>query len=63
MNTSGQPLVLGIDLGTGGVRGVIAAADGRQVAQSAIALGDASRSAAGRHEQSPQAWWRPSGDA
>ncbi len=48
-----EPLVIGVDLGTGGVRAIVVTAEGRLVAR-ATAERDASVAAADhRHEQSP----------
>ena len=49
------PLALGIDVGTGGVRALAVAPDGA-IAGAASMLLDATRSAAGMHEQDPTAW-------
>ena len=52
-----EPLVLGLDLGTGGVRAIAATADGRLLAQSAVAYESLPPESTDRHEQSPQLWW------
>src|SRR5437868_5493481 len=53
-----DPLVLGLDLGTGGVRALVARPDGRVVAQTAAPLAPSTIPGPGRHEQSPHDWWR-----
>ena len=51
-----RQMFVGIDVGTSGVRVLMSGPDGTVIAQSAQSLrGD--RSAAGRHEQSPEEWW------
>ncbi|MBI2827513.1 MAG: FGGY-family carbohydrate kinase [Planctomycetia bacterium] len=58
-----QALLVGLDLGTSGVRALAVAADGRVVARGGVALATSGppepegAAAAGRHEQSPEAWW------
>jgi sugar (pentulose or hexulose) kinase len=53
-----EPLVLGVDLGTGGVRALAATATGHVVAH-ASAETDATVRPTGRgHEQSPHVWWQ-----
>jgi len=50
---------IGLDLGTGGARAVIARADGEVVASGAATLAlSRSSTQPGRHEQDPAAWWR-----
>ncbi|MFA6112281.1 MAG: FGGY family carbohydrate kinase, partial [Candidatus Latescibacterota bacterium] len=51
-------LLIGVDLGTSGVRALGVRADGRVVAGESASL-DAARvtNAAGRHEQEPRVWW------
>ncbi|HEY4310790.1 MAG TPA: FGGY-family carbohydrate kinase [Pirellulales bacterium] len=53
-----EPLTLGIDLGTGGVRAMVATADGRIVAQNAVANETKLSREEGRHEQLPHDWWQ-----
>jgi len=54
-----QELFLGIDLGTGGVRAVAAAASGRVVAQASVDLPPSpAHPVPEGHEQDPEAWWR-----
>jgi xylulokinase len=53
-----DPLFLGIDLGTSGVRAMAVAAGGRVVADASTPLAAAiPTGTAGWHEQSPAAWW------
>ena len=58
MTAACEPLVLGIDLGTGGVRAVVVTGEGTPVAQSAVRLAASDQPAAGASEQSPAEWWR-----
>ncbi len=52
-------LLLGIDMGTGGIRAMTVSADGMLIAEAAVALDPDSISASPeQHEQSPEAWWR-----
>ncbi|MGO8785878.1 MAG: FGGY-family carbohydrate kinase [Terriglobia bacterium] len=57
MTPSNLPIVLGIDVGTSGVRSLAATADGEVLAEARAALSDlpAARCA---HEQDADAWWR-----
>ena len=56
-------LVLGLDIGTGGVRAVAADADGALVAHSRTALEPGpSAGQPGLREQDPDAWWRAAVD-
>ena len=47
---------LGIDIGTGGVRGLAVTVDGRVLAQADAAI-EAQPAQPDRHEQAPEAWW------
>lgn len=52
-------LLLGIDMGTGGVRAMAVSADGVLIAEAAVALDpDGISDCPEHHEQSPEAWWR-----
>lgn len=61
------PLVIGLDLGTGGARAVVARAnDGAVLARGGADLTTAEApgpTADGRHEQDPAGWWRAARDA
>jgi xylulokinase len=57
MISSGPPIVLGVDVGTSGVRSIAATADGNVVAEARVALSDLPV-AAPAHEQDAHAWWR-----
>jgi xylulokinase len=61
------PLVMGIDLGTGGARVVVADASGQIVAMEAAPIavdtGKRANAAAGWHEQDPEAWWTATAQA
>lgn len=53
------PLALGLDLGTGGARAVVARADGALVAAADVAIDTSSAPVQpGWHEQDPEDWWR-----
>ena len=54
-----EDLVLGIDVGTSGVRAVAVDAHGSSIASACVdgAFADASGAADGRHEQDPEGWW------
>jgi xylulokinase len=55
-------LFAGLDIGTGGVRGIAADEKGRVIASSAVDFNlDSFSSAPGTHEQSPEAWWLSAG--
>jgi len=57
-------LYLGIDLGTGGVRVVVADTTGRVHAEGRVDLADAAPiSQHDRHEQEPERWWSATKDA
>lgn len=56
MTTSGTDAWLGIDLGTQGVRVVVASSDGRILGEGSAPL--RSRREDDRHEQDPDDWWR-----
>ena len=59
-----EPIFIGVDLGTGGVRAVAATEKGDVVAQSAASLDRAVLpSEPGRHEQDPNAWWTSASEA
>lgn len=56
-----QPIVIGLDLGTSGVRAVAAAPDGRILAASSGDLtGALVQDQEGIHEQNPDVWWQQS---
>ncbi len=57
MISSDLPLVLGVDVGTSGVRSLAATAEGEVLAEAHAALSDLP-AAAPAHEQDPHAWWR-----
>ena len=54
-----EDLVLGIDVGTSGVRAVVADASGRSIASASVdgAFTDSAGATDGRHEQDPESWW------
>jgi xylulokinase len=54
---SDLPIVLGIDVGTSGVRSLAATADGGVLAEARAALSDLP-AAGSAHEQDADAWWR-----
>ena len=53
----GPPIVLGIDVGTSGVRSVAATAEGDILAEARMALSDLPATGSA-HEQHPSQWWR-----
>lgn len=58
-----MPYVMGIDVGTGGARVIVAGADGRVVAQARQGFARASTpSKSGTIEQDPEEWWRATVD-
>jgi xylulokinase len=57
-----QPLLMGIDLGTGSVKVVLTGTDGRIAGKGAAEYG-IDRPSPGRAEQHPDAWWRGVVDA
>ncbi len=55
----GTPLLLGIDIGTGGVRALAATPQGDVIAQVSLPFDESGALLDGnRHEQPPQGWWR-----
>lgn len=56
MTAGGSDAWLGIDLGTQGVRVVVAASDGTVLGEGSCPL--TSRREDDRHEQHPEQWWR-----
>jgi len=52
-----QTLVIGIDVGTSGVRAVAASATGEVGAEAEYPLSSDRRAAGGVHEQIPEDWW------
>ncbi len=58
MSTKNQPLLIGIDLGTSGVRVLVVGADGHVAGQGSSSLSELTSSNPGAHEQSPAAWWQ-----
>ena len=57
MISSDFPIVLGVDVGTSGVRSLASTAEGEVVAEAHAALSDLP-AAGSAHEQDPSAWWR-----
>ena len=57
MISLGPPIVLGVDVGTSGVRSIAATVDGDVLAEARAALSDLP-AAAPAHEQDADAWWR-----
>lgn len=57
MTSSGSPTVLGIDVGTSGVRSLAATAEGEVLAEARAPLSDLPAEGAA-HEQDANAWWR-----
>ena len=57
MIPSNLPIVLGIDVGTSGVRSLASTAEGDVLAEAHSALSDLP-AAGPAHEQDPKAWWR-----
>ncbi len=57
MISSNLPIVLGVDVGTSGVRSLAATAKGEVLAESRAALSDLP-STGSAHEQDPSEWWR-----
>jgi len=57
MISSNLPIVLGVDVGTSGVRSLAATAEGVVLAESRAALSDLP-AAGSAHEQDPSEWWR-----
>jgi sugar (pentulose or hexulose) kinase len=57
MVLSHLPIVLGVDVGTSGVRSLAATAEGDVLAEAHAALSDLP-AAGSAHEQDPNAWWR-----
>jgi D-ribulokinase len=57
MTTLNEPFILGVDLGTGGARGIVATIGGAVVATASASIAPAEAARAGRHEQAPDAWW------
>ena len=55
--TMTRPLVLGLDLGTGGARALVVAATDGTVLGGGRAACASRRTAGGRHEQDPAEWW------
>jgi len=49
--------VVGVDLGTGGARVIVASADGEIVANAEAAIPPQVRGDGVRHEQDPESWW------
>jgi sugar (pentulose or hexulose) kinase len=61
MTADGTDAWLGIDLGTQGVRVLVATSDGRILGEGSATL--TSHRDGDRHEQDPEDWWRAVGDA
>jgi sugar (pentulose or hexulose) kinase len=57
MISSNLPMVLGVDVGTSGVRSLASTAEGDVLAEVHAALSDLP-AAGSAHEQEPSAWWR-----
>ena len=57
MDSLTEGVVLGIDVGTSGARGLAATAQGEVRAEAQVAIADSLADGA-RHEQDPQEWWR-----
>lgn len=51
------PCVIGLDLGTGGVRALIVTAKGDVLARSSVSIDTVADRSDGHHEQDPQTWW------
>jgi D-ribulokinase len=58
-----EPLYLGIDVGTGGVRAIVADGTGRVAAEGRAPLSSAAGTPDGHHEQDPEHWWSATREA
>lgn len=58
-----EPLYLGIDVGTGGVRAIVADGAGRVAAEGRAALSSVAGTPDGHHEQDPEHWWMATREA